>query len=114
MGDSVAGFHPIRSRPLWECLHHPLTIKFAGRWLSLKRATSGGQKGIDEILNEINTAMVEAKDEHCGDSVDVLHALLKRAMSPLVKGKGTSFMSCLYFTTHIITYRNLLTLFTSA
>ena len=74
-----------------ECLLHPLTIKFAGRWLSLKRATSGGKKGIDEISSEINNAITEAKDEK-SDSVEVLYALLTRAMSPLIKGKPTTII----------------------
>ena len=75
-----------------DCLLHPLTIKFAGRWLSLKRATSGGKKGIDEILGEVSDAIREARDNH-SDSADRLYALLTRAMSPLIKGKGKEYQS---------------------
>lgn len=86
-----------------RCLLHPLTIKFAGRWLSLKRVTSGGQKGIDEILGEIHDAISEGSSENNGDSsngtnsgnnngVEVLYTLLNRSMSPLVKGKETKIV----------------------
>ncbi|KAL7537032.1 hypothetical protein ACHAXR_008373, partial [Thalassiosira sp. AJA248-18] len=107
---SLAASHTNRvARSLVKaCLFHPLTIKFAGRWLGLKRATSGGQKGIDEILGEIHDAISgkkqggntngsnntaqEAAGGHHATAVDVLYSLLHRAMSPLVKGQETKIV----------------------
>mmetsp|Transcript_28020 Transcript_28020/g.59757 ORF Transcript_28020/g.59757 Transcript_28020/m.59757 type:complete len:1770 (+) Transcript_28020:1-5310(+) len=76
-----------------QCMLHPLTIKFAGRWLSLKRATSGGQKGADEILGEVHRAIIDGSVvSNDNNEVDVLYALLSRSMSPLVMGKETKIV----------------------
>ena len=72
------------------CHHHPLTIRYAGRWMNLKRATSGGKKGADEVLAEINEA-----GKGSGDSpscLDILYAMMFRSMSPLVNGTETKII----------------------
>ena len=89
------------------CMSHPLSIKFAGRWLALKRATSGGQRGIDELLCEVQNGIIsnsgvegtvrDIVTDMTGKStaksaMDVLFSLLTRAMSPLVKGKETKII----------------------
>ncbi|KAL9187553.1 hypothetical protein ACHAXT_001656 [Thalassiosira profunda] len=76
-----------------DCLFHPLITKYAGRWLGLKCATSGGQKGMDALLGEIHSAIKEGlgSGDKC-NSVEVLSALLSKAMSPLVKGQATTII----------------------
>lgn len=81
---------PILKDFLKTCHHHPLTIRFAGRWLNLKRATAGGTKGTDEILVEINAAATDVAGS--SSHLDVLHAMMLKAMSPLVKGVETKII----------------------
>ncbi|KAL7549598.1 hypothetical protein ACHAWF_012861 [Thalassiosira exigua] len=90
LGNNRAARALVRDR----CALHPMTIKFAGRWLGLKRATSGGQKGIDEIVKEISEAIEGCLDgnDQSHDEMDVLYSLLNQAMSPLVKGNQTKIV----------------------
>ena len=81
---------PILKDFLKTCHHHPLTIRFAGRWLNLKRATAGGNKGTDEILVEIKAATTDVAGS--SSHLDVLHAMMLKAMSPLVKGVETKII----------------------
>ena len=75
---------------LKACHHHPLSIRHAGRWLNLKRATAGGQKGTDEVLAEINEATKETvRGSSC---LDVLYAMMLRSMSPMVNGAQTKII----------------------
>ena len=73
---------------LKACHHHPLAIRHAGRWLNLKRATAGGQKGTDEVLAEIT----ESTKMSGGSCLDVLYAMMHRSMSPLVNGAETKII----------------------
>jgi len=110
--------HPIsnnnRAKTLVKsCLNHPLAIKFAGRWLALKRATSGGQKGIDEILVEVNDAIVEGVEgqadtnqSNSRNGEDTLFSLLNRAMSPLVKGKETKIVRLCFVALITVFYKH--------
>jgi len=75
---------------LTRCHHHPLTIRYAGRWLNLKRATAGGHKGTDEVLAEINEATQDVVNRT--SCLDVLYAMMLRSMSPLVKGTETKII----------------------
>lgn len=73
-----------------KCLYHPITVKFVGRWLNLKRITSGGMKGFDETLKEINNALKDV--DQSTNAVDVLYAVLNGACSPLIKGKASQII----------------------
>jgi len=73
-----------------KCLYHPLTIKFVGRWMNLKRVTAGGQKGVEEIIKEINSSLGEVDDS--ASLIDILFTVLSQASSPLVKGTHTKIV----------------------
>ena len=75
---------------LKTCNHHPLTVRYAGRWLNLKRATAGGHKGTEEVLAEINEAVKDVVSRT--SCLDVLYAMMLRSMSPLVKGTETKII----------------------
>ena len=72
-----------------ECLHHPLTIKFAGRWLCLKRVTSGGRKGFDELIGEISAGL---NGDNGSQNANVLFTLMNQAMSPQISGNETKIV----------------------
>ena len=72
-----------------ECLLHPLTIKFAGRWLCLKRVTSGGRKGFDELIGEISVGLIGDDGSH---NANVLFALMNEAISPQISGHKTKIV----------------------
>ena len=72
-----------------ECLLHPLTIKFAGRWLCLKRVTSGGRKGFDELIGEISVGLIGDDGSH---NTNVLFALMNEAISPQISGHKTKIV----------------------
>eukprot|EP00804_Cyclotella_cryptica_P001810 CCRYP_018422-RA/>CCRYP_018422-RA protein AED:0.01 eAED:0.01 QI:141/1/1/1/1/1/3/1098/1518 len=83
--------HPISKNPaLIRIVHrssfHPLTIKYVGRWLSLKHVT--GNKGFDEILSEINSSFEDIDSN--GSPVDLLYNMLNKAIAPLVKGQESN------------------------
>ena len=61
---------------------HPLTIKFLGRWLNLKRMTDN--KRYDEILTEIKHSFLDAPTSVA--IVDVLYSVLDQAIAPHIKG----------------------------
>jgi tetratricopeptide (TPR) repeat protein len=77
---------------------HPLTIKYVGRWLNLKRTT--GNKGFDEILTEIkNSLNISPMPE---TPVDVLYAVLDQAIAPLVKGKKSNTIRLCFASFHAV------------
>lgn len=60
--------------------------------MSLKRATSGGQKGSEEILSEIHDSIPSSVSSH----VDLIFSLMNRATSPLVRGTETKMIKLCY------------------
>ncbi|KAL7470720.1 hypothetical protein ACHAXS_010979, partial [Conticribra weissflogii] len=86
-----------------KCLHHPLTIKFVGRWMNLKRVTAGGQKGVEEIIKEINSSLGEIDDSV--SFVEVLFTVLSQASSPLVRGTRTKIVK-LCFAAFVLVFGN--------
>lgn len=79
-----------------KCLYHPLTMKYVGRWLNLKRTT--GNKGFDELLMEIRSALDRAPST--STPVDILYEVLGQAMAPLVKGKRANTIRLCFASLH--------------
>uniref|UniRef100_A0A7S4J993 NB-ARC domain-containing protein n=2 Tax=Odontella aurita TaxID=265563 RepID=A0A7S4J993_9STRA len=76
-----------------ECANHPLAIKYVARWLGLKHATAGVINSVEEIHEDVATALeritaatVSPDDEDPGD---MLYEIVGQSLSPAVDGEPT-------------------------
>ncbi|KAL3810998.1 hypothetical protein ACHAXA_006550 [Cyclostephanos tholiformis] len=91
------------------CSLHPITIKFAGRWLCLKRVTSAGRKGFEEILGEISDVIIGGACDNGSQNEDVLFKLMDQATSPQIGGNKTKIVRLCFAALVTVFYKESLT-----
>lgn len=76
-----------------ECANHPLAIKYVGRWLGLKHATAGVINSVEEIHEDVATALERISaatvSSDYQDSGDMLFEIVGQSLSPAVDGEPT-------------------------
>jgi tetratricopeptide (TPR) repeat protein len=90
-----------------ECLLHPLLIKFAGRWICLRRVTSGGREEYECIIDEIRDVIRTSSSGNGGTTVNaLLFKMMDHALSPRVGGNKTSIFRLCFVALVIVFYKD--------
>lgn len=83
-----------------RCGHHPLSIRTVARWFSLKEATAGVVKAVEELDQELSTCTAKLRHSHSSKSNPeyILLEVMNLTLSPVLAAGGhptTLMKTCL-------------------